>query len=115
MRYKGGYVARIISHNLPSVKDEYDPETKLLDLAATYKLCERVLESGDIQQKIKASQMMTLVEMLADRSGINLKQKGHITTIKRSELKNGNYEETMVTWDEVKMYASLKTNKHKKG
>ena len=79
----------IISHNLPVNREPYDPEEIILDMPAVYHLSKSVLNDpkSDIQQKIKASQFMTLLEIKAKEMGINLNQKGRVRKVSRSELK----------------------------
>ena len=79
----------IISHNVPVNREPYDPKEIILDLPAAYHLAKSVLDDpkSDIQQKIKASQFMTMLEINAREMGINLNQKGRVRKVSRSELK----------------------------
>ena len=79
----------IISHNLPSNREPYDPKELILDMPAAYHLAKSVLDDpkSGIEQKIKASQFMTVLEIKAREMGINLNQKGRVEKISRSELK----------------------------
>ena len=79
----------IISHNVPVSKEPYDPKELILDMPAAYHLAKSVLDDpkSDIQQKIKASQFMTLLEIKAKEMGIDLNQKGRVRKVSRSELK----------------------------
>ena len=79
----------IISHNLPVNKEPYDPEETILDMPAVYHLSKAILDDpkSSIQQKIKASQFMTLLEIKAKEMGIDLNQKGRVRKVRRSELK----------------------------
>ena len=79
----------IISHNMPVSKEPYDPKELILDLPAVYHLAEAILDDpkSDIQQKIKASQFMTVLEINAREMGIDLNQKGRVRKVSRRELK----------------------------
>ena len=79
----------IISHNLPVNKEPYDPKELILDMPAVYHLSKSILNDpkSGIQQKIKASQFMTVLEIKAKEMGINLNQKGRVRKVSRSELK----------------------------
>ena len=79
----------IISRNLPSNREPYDPTELILDMPAAYHLAKSVLDDpkSGIEQKIKASQFMTVLEIKAREMGINLNQKGRVQKVSRSELK----------------------------
>ena len=79
----------IISHNVPVNREPYDPQETILDMPAAYHLAKSVLDDpkSGIQQKIKASQFMTVLEIKAREMGIDLNQKGRVKKISRSELK----------------------------
>lgn len=79
----------IISHNLPTNHEPYDPEETLFDMPASYKLAKAILNDpqSSLEQQIKASNFMTLLEIKAKEMGINLNQKGRVMKIKRSEMK----------------------------
>ena len=79
----------IISHNVPVNRETYDPEELILDMPAAYHLAKSVLDDpkSGIEQKIKASQFMTVLEIKAREMGINLNQKGRFQKVSRSELK----------------------------
>ena len=79
----------IISRNLPVDKAPYDPKELILDMPAAYQLSKSILDDpkSGIQQKIKASQFMTVLEIKAREMGINLNQKGRVQKVSRSELK----------------------------
>lgn len=87
----------IISRNLPSNREPYDPKETILDMPAAYQLAKSVLgdpKSG-IQQKLKASQFMTVLEIKAREMGVNLNQKGRVQKVSRSELKRDFKASTM--------------------
>ena len=79
----------IISHNVPVTREPYDPKETILDMPAVYHLSKAILDDpkSSIQQKIKASQFMTLLEIKAKEMGIDLNQKGRVRKVSRSELK----------------------------
>lgn len=79
----------IISHNVPVNREPYDPKELILDMPAAYHLAKSVLDDpkSGIEQKIKASQFMTVLEIKAREMGINLNQKGRVKKVSRSELK----------------------------
>ena len=79
----------IISHNVPVNREPYDPEELILDMPAAYHLAKSVLDDpkSGIEQKLKASQFMTVLEIKAREMGINLNQKGRVQKVSRSELK----------------------------
>lgn len=87
----------IISHNVPVNKEPYDPKETILDMPAVYHLSKSVLDDpkSGIQQKIKASQLMTVLEIKAKEMGINLNQKGRVRKVRRSELKRDFKPSTM--------------------
>ena len=79
----------IISHNVPVNKEPYDPKELILDMPAAYHLAKSVLDDpkSGIEQKIKASQFMTVLEINAREMGIDLNQKGRVKKISKRELK----------------------------
>lgn len=79
----------IISHNLPTNRESYDPEETLLDMPAAYQLAKAILNDpqSSLTQQIKASNFMTVLEIKAKEMGINLNQKGRVKKVKRSEMK----------------------------
>lgn len=87
----------IISRNLPSNREPYDPKELILDMPAAYQLAKSVLDDPEtgIPQKLKASQFMTVLEIKAREMGINLNQKGRVRNISRSELKRDFKASTM--------------------
>ena len=87
----------IISHNVPVNRDPYDQKELILDIPAAYHLSKSILDDpkSDIQQKIKASQFMTVLEIKAREMGINLNQKGRVKKVSRSELKRDFKTSTM--------------------
>ena len=87
----------IISHNVPVNREPYDPKEVILDMPAAYHLAKSVLDDpkSGIQQKIKASQFMTVLEIKAREMGIDLNQKGRVKKISRSELKRDFEPSTM--------------------
>lgn len=87
----------IISHNVPVNGEPYDPKETILDMPAAYHLAKSVLNDpkSDIQQKIKASQFMTVLEIKAREMGVDLNQKGRVKKISRSELKRDFKHSTM--------------------
>ena len=87
----------IISRNLPVNREPYDPKELILDMPAAYHLAKSVLDDpkSGIEQKIKASQFMTVLEIKAREMGINLNQKGRVQEVSRSELKRNFKASTM--------------------
>ena len=87
----------IISHNVPVNKEPYDPKELILDMPAAYHLAKSVLDDpkSGIEQKMKASQFMTVLEIKAREMGINLNQKGRVQEVSRSELKRNFKASTM--------------------
>ena len=87
----------IISHNVPVNREPYDPKEIILDMPAAYRLAKSVLNDpkSGIQQKLKASQFMTVLEIKAREMGINLNQKGRVQEVSRSELKRDFKPSTM--------------------
>lgn len=87
----------IISHNMPVNKEPYDPKELILDMPAAYHLAKSILDDpkSGIEQKIKASQFMTVLEIKAREMGINLNQKGRVKKVSRSELKRDFKTSTM--------------------
>ena len=87
----------IISYNGPVNREPYDPKETILDMPAAYHLAKSVLNDpkSDIQQKLKASQFMTVLEIKAREMGIDLNQKGRVKKISRSELKRDFKPSTM--------------------
>jgi hypothetical protein len=79
----------IISHDLPVNNTPYDPDETILDMPAVYHLSKAILEDPEScpAQRIKASEMMTLLEIKAKEMGIDLNQKGRVKKVKRSEYK----------------------------
>jgi hypothetical protein len=88
-RHTNAVAKSIISQDLPRGNEQYDPEEMLLDMNAAYKLAESFLNDpkSTMEQKVRASQMMTFCEIKAKELGIKLCGKGHIKYVKRSELK----------------------------
>ena len=80
----------IISRNLPVNREPYDPKELILDMPAAYHLSKSILDDpkSGIEQKIRASQFMTMLEIKAREMGINLNQKGRVRKVSRSELKH---------------------------
>ena len=87
----------IISRNLPVNREPYDPKELILDMPAAYHLAESILDDpkSGIEQKLKASQFMTVLEIKAREMGINLNQKGRVKNISRRELKRNFKPSTM--------------------
>lgn len=87
----------IISHNVPVNRDPYDPKELILDMPAAYHLAKSVLDDpkSGIEQKLKASQFMTVLEIKAREMGINLNQKGRVKKVSRRELKRDFKPSTM--------------------
>lgn len=87
----------VISRNLPVNKEPYDPKEIILDMPAVYHLSKSILNDpkSSIQQKIKASQFMTLLEIKAREMGIDLNQKGRVEKISKRELKRDFKPSTM--------------------
>ena len=87
----------IISRNLPVNREPYDPKELILDMPAAYHLSKSILDDPKtgIEQKIKASQFMTVLEIKAREMGINLNQKGRVQKVSRSELKRDFKPSTM--------------------
>lgn len=87
----------IISHNLPSNREPYDPKETILDMPAAYQLAKSVLNDpkSGIPQKLKASQFMTVLEIKAREMGVDLNQKGRVQKVSRRELKRDFKASTM--------------------
>lgn len=87
----------IISHNLPVHSDPYEPTETLLDMPAVYHLSKAILEDPESSsaQRIKASEMMSLLEIKAKEMGINLNQKGRVKKVKKRDYKRNYKESTM--------------------
>ena len=87
----------VISRNLPVNREPYDPKELILDMPAAYHLAKSVLDDpkSGIEQKLKASRFMTVLEIKAREMGINLNQKGRVQNISRSELKRNFKPSTM--------------------
>ena len=87
----------IISHNVPVNREPYDPKELILDMPAAYYLAKSVLNDpkSGIEQKLKASQFMTVLEIKAREMGVNLNQKGRVKKVSRRELKRDSKTSTM--------------------
>lgn len=87
----------IISRNLPVSKEPYDPKELILDMPAAYHLSKSILDDpkSGIEQKIKASQFMTVLEIKAREMGIDLNQKGRVKKVSKRELKRDFKTSTM--------------------
>ena len=101
----------IISRNLPSNREPYDPKELILDMPAAYHLAKSVLDDpkSGIEQKLKASQFMTVLEIKAREMGINLNQKGRVRNVSRSELKR---DFKMSTMEVSPLYVALLYKNH---
>jgi hypothetical protein len=83
------FISKIMQLNLPKQTPVYDPEETLIDMVGAYKIGKSLMEDPTVEMhsKIKISQFMSWIEMMADRNGIDLNQKGRIKKVKRSELR----------------------------